>query len=510
MKSIRRAYHICTLSFRRWLGDYRILIVFLAVFTYCYMALAPVKEFLAAGNIKINACVPLFLFEFSANKFFLFLFLILLLCDAPFRDRTQQMTILRSGRISWGVGKIFYMAGSCMLYFFSVYLFSWMVLFPYIEFSNQWGKGIMTLAKTDAAARYQIVNVFFSEKIVDYFTPGQAAFFSLLLCFAAGSDSVCGKFSQRFSAPGAGSGAGAGHYGHSSFLFRSDVGTSDPVRIPGDLVQPQHHQYRGIRTNAGYYLYQPGLYGSPGGAFGGSSSVQREKTAGLDDRRGRKMETMIEVTDLVKKYQDQEVLKKISCTFEKGKIAGLIGRNGAGKTVLMKCICGFVIPTEGEIRIDGRKLRGRKEADLTKIGMIIENPAFLEAYTGYQNLAFLARINGIIGKEKIRKTLRMVGLDPDSRKKVGKYSMGMRQRLALAQAVMEDQEILILDEPMNGLDNRGVEEMRKLLLEFRGQGKTILLASHSQEDIRVLCDKIYEMDQGEIIGTQWKNQEGSE
>lgn len=222
------------------------------------------------------------------------------------------------------------------------------------------------------------------------------------------------------------------------------------------------------------------------------------------------METMIEVIDLVKKYQDQEVLKKISCTFEKGKIAGLIGRNGAGKTVLMKCICGFVIPTEGEIRIDGRKLRGRKEADLTKIGMIIENPAFLEAYTGYQNLAFLARINGIIGKKKIRKTLRMVGLDPDSRKKVGKYSMGMRQRLALAQAVMEDQEILILDEPMNGLDNRGVEEMRKLLLEFRGQGKTILLASHSQEDIRVLCDKIYEMDQGEIIGTQWKNQEGSE
>lgn len=222
------------------------------------------------------------------------------------------------------------------------------------------------------------------------------------------------------------------------------------------------------------------------------------------------METMIEVTDLVKKYQDQEVLKKISCTFEKGKITGLIGRNGAGKTVLMKCICGFVIPTEGEIRIDGRKLRGRKEADLTKIGMIIENPAFLEAYTGYQNLAFLARINGIIGKEKIRKTLRMVGLDPDSRKKVGKYSMGMRQRLALAQAVMEEQEILILDEPMNGLDNRGVEEMRKLLLDFRGQGKTILLASHSQEDIRVLCDKIYEMDQGEIIGTQWKNQEGSE
>ena len=142
MKSIRRAYHICTLSFRRWLGDYRILIVFLAVFTYCYMALAPVKEFLAAGNIKINACVPLFLFEFSANKFFLFLFLILLLCDAPFRDRTQQMTILRSGRISWGVGKIFYMAGSCMLYFFLFTCSAGWFCFPILNFQISGGRGL--------------------------------------------------------------------------------------------------------------------------------------------------------------------------------------------------------------------------------------------------------------------------------------------------------------------------------------------------------------------------------
>ena len=223
------------------------------------------------------------------------------------------------------------------------------------------------------------------------------------------------------------------------------------------------------------------------------------------------METMIEVTDLVKKYQDQEVLKKISCTFEKGKITGLIGRNGAGKTVLMKCICGFVIPTEGEIRIDGRKLRGRKEADLTKIGMIIENPAFLEAYTGYQNLAFLARINGIIGKEKIRKTLRMVGLDPDSRKKVGKYSMGMRQRLALAQAVMEDQEILILDEPMNGLDKPRCGRNAEAAAGFSRSGKKPFFWQATARKISGYCaTKIYEMDQGEIIGTQWKNQEGSE
>lgn len=143
------------------------------------------KEFLAAGNIKINACVPLFLFEFSANKFFF-----VSVFNPPSVRRSLQGSDpadddspFRQNQL--GRWKDFLYGGKLYAVFFSVYLFSWMVLFPYIEFSNQWGKGIMTLAKTDAAARYQIVNVFFSEKIVDYFTPGQAAFFSLLLCFAA-------------------------------------------------------------------------------------------------------------------------------------------------------------------------------------------------------------------------------------------------------------------------------------------------------------------------------------
>ena len=144
------------------------------------------------------------------------------------------------------------------------------------------------------------------------------------------------------------------------------------------------------------------------------------------------MNENIEVIDLVKKYQDHEVLKKVSCTFEKGKITGLIGRNGAGKTVLMKCICGFVIPTEGEIFIEGRKLHGKELVDLSNIGMILENPSFLESYSGYQNLLFLAKINGKIGKKKIHEVLSLVGLDPVSRKRVGKYSLGMRQRLGLA------------------------------------------------------------------------------
>ena len=200
-------------------------------------------------------------------------------------------------------------------------------------------------------------------------------------------------------------------------------------------------------------------------------------------------------------------MKKVSCTFEKGEITGLIGRNGAGKTVLMKCLCGFVTPTEGEIFIEGKKMYGKIPIDLSCIGMIIENPGFLDAYSGYHNLSFLAKINGRIGKKEIREALKMVGLDSDSRKRVGKYSLGMRQRLGLAQAIMEDQEILILDEPMNGLVNKGVEDIRNLLLSFREKGKTIILASHSKEDINLLCDKIYEMDNGEIIHIWEKDKE---
>ena len=133
------------------------------------------------------------------------------------------------------------------------------------------------------------------------------------------------------------------------------------------------------------------------------------------------------------------------------------------------------------------------------MGIIIESPGFLPGYSGFHNLRFLARIRNKIDDEKIRETLRFVGLDPGDKKHVGKYSMGMRQRLGLAQAIMEDPEILILDEPMNGLDRQGVKEIRQCLLKLRDQGKTILLASHNAEDIRVLCDQVYEMDAGELF-----------
>ena len=207
------------------------------------------------------------------------------------------------------------------------------------------------------------------------------------------------------------------------------------------------------------------------------------------------METCIEVQNVVKRFRDQVVLKNVSISFEKGQIHGIVGRNGSGKTVLFKCICGLMHPEEGVILVNGKRV-GRDVDMPEDIGAIIEAPGFLPNYSGYKNLRFLANIRRKIGKEEILNVLKTVGLDPESRKHVGKYSLGMRQRLGIAQAIMEDPEILSLDEPMNGLDNAGVQDIRALLLELKAQGKTILLASHNHEDIAALCDTVHEMDGG--------------
>ncbi|MCM3798079.1 ATP-binding cassette domain-containing protein [Caldibacillus thermoamylovorans] len=212
------------------------------------------------------------------------------------------------------------------------------------------------------------------------------------------------------------------------------------------------------------------------------------------------MEAAIKVENITKKFGETTVLDGISLTFDKNKIHGLIGRNGSGKTMLLKCICGFVIPTTGTIYVNGMQIG--KDLDVPEsVGIIIEAPSFLPNYDGYTNLKFLAAINNIISKEQIYAVIEKVGLDPKSKRPVGKYSLGMRQRLGIAQALMEDPDILILDEPMNGLDNQGVADIRKLLLELRNQGKTIILASHGKEDIEILCDTVHELDRGKMINS---------
>lgn len=219
-------------------------------------------------------------------------------------------------------------------------------------------------------------------------------------------------------------------------------------------------------------------------------------------------EYAIIVENVVKQFGEERVLKNVSHAFEKGKVHGIIGNNGSGKTVMFKCICGFMQPTEGRILVRGREIG--KDVDFPEhIGIIIETPGFLAFKTGFRNLQILASLNNRIGREEIIRTIERVGLDPAMKKTVSKYSLGMRQRLGIAQAIMEDPDLLILDEPFNGLDKHGVADIRNIIMELKEQGKTILLASHNAEDIRILCDTVCEMDAGilrEVSGHEKKEE----
>lgn len=208
--------------------------------------------------------------------------------------------------------------------------------------------------------------------------------------------------------------------------------------------------------------------------------------------------SFIQVNDIVLRFKKDILLDHASYQCEQGKIHGIVGRNGSGKTLLMKCICGFIRPNEGHIYVRDKEIG--KDIDFTPdTGIIIETPGFIPYYSGYRNLKVLAAINNRISRKDIENAMYQVGLDPTMKKRVATYSLGMRQRLGIAQAIMEDPSLIILDEPFNGLDKHGVEEMREYFLSLKKKGKTILLTSHNTEDIEYLCDTVVEMDHGKFI-----------
>lgn len=207
------------------------------------------------------------------------------------------------------------------------------------------------------------------------------------------------------------------------------------------------------------------------------------------------MENIIEVKNVWKPFKKEPVLKDINLTVKKGSIVGIIGKNGSGKTVLLKIICGLLSPSSGQVIVNRQQVG--KDVDFpSDIGIIIEAPGFLPNYSGYKNLQYLAGLKNKISKQDILNTLELVGLTESAKKHVGKYSLGMKQRLGLAQAIMENPTVLILDEPLNGLDSDGIDDISKLLLKMKAEGKTILIVSHHKEDIDVLCDCVYIMEKG--------------
>ncbi len=206
---------------------------------------------------------------------------------------------------------------------------------------------------------------------------------------------------------------------------------------------------------------------------------------------------MITLNDVSKVIHDHVIFEHVTMNLKEGQIAGFIGSNGSGKTMCMRILSGLADPTEGKLLVDGKQKNRHKEL-LYDMGVIIETPRFFDAMTGYQNLCQLAEIKKRIDLKTIRETMNKVGLEYQDNKRVGQYSLGMKQRLGIAQAIMEDPEVLILDEPTNGLDNEGIIMVHTLLKEEKEKGKIIIISSHHKEDINDLCDCIYLFEGGHV------------
>ncbi len=205
----------------------------------------------------------------------------------------------------------------------------------------------------------------------------------------------------------------------------------------------------------------------------------------------------VEVQGLYKQFGPQTVLQDVSFQLESGKIHGLVGDNGSGKSVLLKCLCGILPWERGVIRIQGKEMHPGKGTP-PLLGLVIEHPGFIGSMSGWRNLKYLAGIRGIAGDAQIKASLEQVGLLHEAKKPVKKYSLGMRQKLAIAQALMEAPDIYLMDEPFNGLDKASTAAIQKLFMELRAQGKTFLLVSHHPSDISSLCDDVYAMENGGI------------
>lgn len=206
----------------------------------------------------------------------------------------------------------------------------------------------------------------------------------------------------------------------------------------------------------------------------------------------------LKAEQLSKEIKKQPILQNIDLSLQKGMIYGFRGKNGSGKTMLFRALCGLILPTEGRVEVAGEKL-GKDVSFPQSVGVLIEYPGFLNSYTGFKNLKILAGLTNKIDDERIRESIRLVGLDPDDKRKYRKYSLGMKQRLGIAQAIMEEPDLIILDEPTNALDSDGVEEFKKLLLSLKRKDKCILIASHDKEELDYLSDEIFVMENGKIV-----------
>lgn len=208
--------------------------------------------------------------------------------------------------------------------------------------------------------------------------------------------------------------------------------------------------------------------------------------------------TELIVKNLEKQIKGNVILNNINLDLHGGITYGFVGRNGSGKTMLFRTLSGLIHPTKGEIYYNGKQLH-KDISCLPKLGIIIENIGLYPEFTGLQNLKFLAKINKLVNDKDIKEAITRVGLDPNDKRSFKKYSLGMKQRIIIAQAIMEKPDIIMLDEPTNALDENGIDLIRAIINEEKERGALILIASHNKEDIDLLCQNVYHLQNGKII-----------
>lgn len=207
----------------------------------------------------------------------------------------------------------------------------------------------------------------------------------------------------------------------------------------------------------------------------------------------------LELKNVSKRFGHRTILEDVSLSVERGKTVGLVGANGSGKSVLFKILCGFERPDQGNVYVRGKELGKNGQDFPDNIGVFINSPGFIGIYSGFENLKFLADIKGKIGEKEIEAAMEKVGLDPGDKTKVEHYSLGMKQKLGLAQAMMEGQDILVLDEPFNALDYKMYEDVKTIIRMLKAEDKTIFLTSHHFKDIEQLCDQVYFIEDGRLV-----------
>lgn len=216
--------------------------------------------------------------------------------------------------------------------------------------------------------------------------------------------------------------------------------------------------------------------------------------------------TKIVLENISKKIRNNLVLDDISFSMNSGKIYGIQGINGSGKTMLMRVIIGLLVPTKGTVTVNG-KIVGKDMEFLESVGFLLENPTFLNRYSGYENLRMLASIRNRISKEDIAEVMKLVGLEDAQKKKYRKYSLGMKQRLGIAAAIMEKPDVLILDEPTNALDKDGVEMVKQVIRKEKERGALVIIACHDMEILKELSDEIIALETGRMVDHSIKNGE---